>query len=278
MLSKFTKRTITGVIYVAAVVACTLSHPLAFGLLFTMCSALTVFEFGRVVNTDSTVRMNSMLCALAAALLSLTTMAYCTRPEHDLRVFIPYMLLVMCLMTAELYRKQPDPISDWACTALSQAYIALPFALLHLLAFHRGPGHTVGYNPMLPLSVFIFLWVSDTGAYCIGRLMGRHRLFPRVSPKKSWEGSIGGVVLTVASSFVIAYYFPVMDIWRWAGLALVVAVTGAWGDLNESLLKRQKGLKDSGHVLPGHGGFLDRFDSMLLAVPAALAYLWIVNS
>ena len=133
---------------------------------------------------------------------------------------------------------------------------------------------SVSYNPILPLSIFIFLWLSDTGAYCIGSLIGKHRLFERISPKKSWEGSIGGGIVAIGSSFILAHYFPFMSMWQWAGLALVVVVFGTWGDLTESLLKRQLHVKDSGTILPGHGGMLDRFDSSLMAIPAAVVYLY----
>lgn len=180
-------------------------------------------------------------------------------------------------MISELYLKKENPVLNWAYSMLSQLYIGLPFALLNVLAFHNDPSSeysSVSYNPILPLSIFIFLWLSDTGAYCIGSLIGKHRLFERISPKKSWEGSIGGGIVAIGSSFILAHYFPFMSMWQWAGLALVVVVFGTWGDLTESLLKRQLHVKDSGTILPGHGGMLDRFDSSLMAIPAAVVYLY----
>ncbi|MCD8293143.1 MAG: phosphatidate cytidylyltransferase, partial [Prevotellaceae bacterium] len=144
-------------------------------------------------------------------------------------------------------------------------------------AFHNGREGGVSYNPILPLSVFIFIWLSDSGAYCIGTLLGRHRLFPSISPKKSWEGSIGGAVCAVIASFMLAHFFPFLPLWQWVGLAIVVVVFGTWGDLTESLLKRRLGIKDSGTILPGHGGMLDRFDSSLMAIPAAVVYLYFIS-
>ena len=167
------------------------------------------------------------------------------------------------MMITELYLKHKNPLGNWAFSMMSQLYVALPFALLNVLAFHNDPAaSSVSYNPILPLSIFVFIWLSDTGAYCVGSLIGKHRLFERISPKKSWEGSIGGAVFSIASSG------------QWAGLAVVVVIFGTWGDLTESLMKRQLGIKDSGNILPGHGGMLDRFDSALMAIPAAVCYLF----
>ena len=108
-------------------------------------------------------------------------------------------------------------------------------------------------------------------------MIGKHRLFERISPKKSWEGSIGGGIFSIASSFAFAHFFPFMPVWQWAGLAVTVVIFGTWGDLTESLMKRQLGIKDSGNILPGHGGMLDRFDSALMAIPAAVVYLYILT-
>ena len=133
---------------------------------------------------------------------------------------------------------------------------------------------------LLPLSVFIFLWTNDTGAYCSGSLFGKHKLFPRISPAKSWEGSIGGGVFVLIAAAIVGYFansgesLHTLNIPEWMGLGLVVAVFGTWGDLVESLFKRTIGVKDSGNILPGHGGMLDRFDSSLMAIPAAVIYLY----
>ena len=176
--------------------------------------------------------------------------------------------------------KQPNPISDWAYTMMSQLYIALPFSLLNVLAF-RSVGVDIQYTYLIPLCVFIFLWMNDTGAYLCGSLLGKHKLFPRISPGKSWEGSIGGGILVMAIAVLIWYLTELYQVnelslnaFEWAGLGLTVVVFGTWGDLIESLLKRTLGIKDSGAILPGHGGMLDRFDSSLLAIPAAVVYLY----
>lgn len=275
MKNNFLQRAITGVLFVAIITGCILYNPLAFGTLFVIASALTVREFGHLVNQGGEVSINKTITMLGGAYLFLAIMGFCIDAAGS-NIFIPYLLLLIYLMISELYLKKKNPVLNWAFSMLSQLYIALPFALLNVLAFHNDADATtsISYNPILPLSVFIFLWLNDTGAYCFGSLFGKHRLFERISPKKSWEGSIGGGVVAIASAFVLGHFFPVMPMLEWAGLALVVVIFGTWGDLTESLLKRQLQVKDSGNILPGHGGMLDRFDSSLMAIPAAVVYLY----
>jgi len=273
--SNFIQRAITGALFVTILVGCILYSPLSFGILFTIISALSVHEFGQLINKNGEVSINKTITSLGGAYLFLSLMSFCTQQSAGARVFLPYLGLLLYLMITELYLKRKNPIGNWAYSMLSQLYIALPFALLNVLAFQDSPETgSVSYNPILPLSIFVFIWLSDTGAYCIGSLIGKHRLFERISPKKSWEGSIGGGVFSIASSFVFAHFFPFMSWWQWAGLATIVVIFGTWGDLTESLMKRQLGIKDSGNILPGHGGMLDRFDSALMAIPAAVVYLY----
>ena len=273
-MKNFITRTITGILFVAIMVGCILYNPLSFGFLFALISMLTVFEFGQLVNQSGEVYISKVLASLGAAYLSLAFMAYSMSVE-GVRIFAPYLAFLLFILIKELYQKRENPIGNWAYSMLSQLYIALPFALLNLLGFQGNAiDQSIAYNPIFPLSIFIFLWLSDTGAYCFGSLLGKHRLFERISPKKSWEGSIGGGIVSLASTFTLGYFFPFMTYVEWAGLALTVVVFGTWGDLVESLMKRQLGVKDSGNFLPGHGGLLDRFDSSLLAIPAAVIYLY----
>lgn len=275
MINNFIQRTITGVLFVAILVGCILFGAISFGILFVIISALTIYEFGQLVNKHAEgVSVNKTITMLGGAYLFLAIMGFCLNITTSI-VFIPYVLLLLYLMISELYLKKENPVLNWAYSMLSQLYIGLPFALLSVLALNNNPQNSsVNYNSILPLSIFIFLWLSDTGAYCVGSLIGKHRLFERISPKKSWEGSIGGGVVAIGASFILAHYFTWMSMWQWAGLALVVVIFGTWGDLTESLLKRQLHVKDSGTILPGHGGMLDRFDSALMAIPAAVVYIY----
>ncbi len=276
-MNNFILRTITGLLFVAVLIGCILIDPLAFGTLFVILSALTVREFALLMNKTEGVFVNKTITMLGGAYLFLAFMGFCIDAAKA-EIFIPYLILLLYLLISELYLKREKPILNWAYAMMSQLYIALPFATLNVLAFQQDPVFSsVSYNPILPLSVFVFIWLSDSGAYCVGSLFGKHRLFERISPKKSWEGSIGGGVVAIASSLVFAHYFDFMPTWQWAGLALVVVVFGTWGDLTESLLKRQLQIKDSGNILPGHGGLLDRFDSALMAIPAAAVYLYVLT-
>lgn len=275
MKNNFIQRAVTGVLFVIVLVGCILYSPLSFGILFTIISVLSVHEFAQLVSKSSEVSINKTITALGGAYLFLALMSFCTQQSVGARVFLPYLGLLLYMMITELYLKKKNPTGNWAYSMLSQLYVALPFALLNVLAFQNSPETgSVTYNPILPLSIFVFIWLSDTGAYCVGSLIGKHRLFERISPKKSWEGSIGGGIFSIASSHGFAHFFPFMPGWQWVGLAIVVVIFGTWGDLTESLMKRQLGIKDSGNILPGHGGMLDRFDSALMAIPAAVVYLY----
>ncbi|NDV65550.1 phosphatidate cytidylyltransferase [Bacteroides sp. 224] len=279
-MKNFILRAVTGILFVAILIGGIIYSPLSFIILFTVISALTVYEFAQLINKTGTAKINKSITMLGGVYLCLAFFGFCTGITTS-QIFIPYLVILMYLMISELYLKKEHPANNWAYSMMSQLYVALPFALLNVLAFQYNEVTNMvdAYNFVLPLSIFIFIWLSDTGAYCVGSLIGKHRLFERISPKKSWEGSIGGGVLAIASSFALAHFFPIstMGNWEWAGLAFVVVVFGTWGDLTESLLKRQLGVKDSGNILPGHGGMLDRFDSALMAIPAAVTYIYILQ-
>ena len=277
-MKNFIVRTITSVFFVAAIVTSFL-NPQAMTLLFSIVTGMTVWEFAGLVNERPYISINRFICTVSGVYLFLAMIGY-NSGMTPATVFIPYLVSIVYLMVAELYLKAKDPINNWAYTMLSQLYIALPFSLINVLAF-RSAGYDIQYSYLAPLSVFVFLWMNDTGAYLCGSLLGRHKLFPRISPGKSWEGSIGGGILVIAIAVLVWYLteqYGVNDLnlnaIEWAGLGLTIVIFGTWGDLIESLMKRTLGIKDSGTILPGHGGILDRFDSSLMAIPAAVVYLY----
>lgn len=278
-LKNMITRAITGTIFVAAVVVSFL-RPQAMMFLFALVTALSVWEFTGLVNNIKDVTVNRFITTAAGTYLFIAFAGYCSEITPS-AVFIPYLLTIVYLFISELYTKASNPINNWAYTMLSQLYIALPFSMINVVAF-RNEGGAVVYDYLLPLSIFIFLWTNDTGAYISGSLLGKHKLFPRVSPGKSWEGSIGGGLLVLAVAALVGYIANsnegghILSIPGWMGLGLVVVFFGTWGDLVESLFKRTIGIKDSGKILPGHGGMLDRFDSSLMAFPAAVVYLYTV--
>lgn len=278
-------RTITGVLFVGCMVSCFL-QPKAMVFLFALITGLSIWEFCGLVNEEAEdVSVNRFISTVAGVYFFLAVAGFRTGiTGYNFVVFIPYILTIVYLFIYELYTGNKNAINDWAYTMLSQMYIALPFSLINVLAFEvSAVDGQVHYDMLLPLSVFIFLWTNDTGAYCSGSLFGKHKLFPRISPGKSWEGSIGGGLLVVAVAALMGWletsgtvvmdnvYFSIPE---WMGLGLIVVFFGTWGDLVESLFKRTLGIKDSGSILPGHGGMLDRFDSSLMALPAAVIYVY----
>ena len=291
-MNNFIIRTITGILFVAIMVTGICLRGDAMILLFAIITGLSIWEFCGLVNehvADTTV--NRFIATAAGIYLFLAMAGYCTGIVPP-SAFVPYLLTIIYLFISELYLKQKNPIQDWAYTMLSQMYVALPFSMINVLSFQADPQTgQIAYHWMLPMSVFVFLWVNDTGAYCTGSLLGRHKLFPRVSPGKSWEGSIGGGIFVLIAAAIISQFATTgtplgsssqelstlnaqLSTLKWLGLGLVVVFFGTWGDLVESLFKRTLGIKDSGNILPGHGGMLDRFDSSLMAIPAAVIYLY----
>ena len=270
-------RTLTGAVYVLLLVGCTVYSPVSAFFFFAVVAAATLWEFGMLMNTHLGARMPRPINAMTGVVLVAAVWLSAIASPQTAQMFALYGLLMLYIIINGLYRHNQKPLQDWALCFASQLYIALPFALLPLLCivYDAGSG-TLAYNWIYPLALFIFLWVNDTFAYLCGCTLQKYipyKLFPRISPKKSWVGSIGGGLFTLLAAFIIWRWQPeTMPLWRWIGFALTVVVFGTWGDLVESLIKRQFGIKDSGHVLPGHGGMLDRFDSALLTIPASVIY------
>lgn len=271
-------RTITGVLFVAIMVSGFL-NAMAMMVLFCIITGLTMWEYTGLVNGHvAGATVNRFISTVGGVYFFIAAGAWASGVVTGFAVLVPYILTVVYLLISELYTKSDNAVADWAYTMLGQLYIAMPLALINILAFpYQDPQ---SYDIFLPLSVFILLWCNDAGAYCVGSLIGRHKLFPRISPGKTWEGSIGGGVLAVIAAAIIGYLVNsgdeghLLNTWQWLGLAVVVVVFGTWGDLVESLFKRTLGIKDSGNILPGHGGMMDRFDSSLMAIPAAVIYLY----
>ena len=274
-------RTITGALFVIVLVGGIVWNPYSLLILFTAITTMTVWEFTTLANKHMHLHVNRFITTVAAAYLFVAVWAFNTNIMGS-EVFIPYLISIIYLLISEIYFDRPDTIQNWAMAFMAQLYIALPFASFNTLCFISTPAG-VSYYYWYALSLFIFLWSSDSGAYLFGSWLGKHRLFPRISPKKSWEGSIGGGLTALAASQIVATFVPFAEnltpmLCRllWAGLALLTVLVGTWGDLVESLFKRKLGIKDSGNILPGHGGMLDRFDSSLLAIPAAVIYIYTV--
>lgn len=282
-MRNFIIRALTGIVYVALLVGCTVWSPVTAFFFFALVAASCVGEFCMLVNRHAGASVVISLNVLAAFLLVASVWLYCIGSPTTGQSLALYVLLVIYLLVSELYRGSDNPLRNWALSLFSHVYAAVPFALLPMLSVrYDAAASSYAYTWQYPLALFVFLWSNDTGAYLFGVTLGRYfpaKLFPSISPKKSWVGSIGGGLLTMALSVLCWRLFPdTLLLWQWMGFALVVVIFGTWGDLVESRFKRQLGIKDSGHILPGHGGLLDRFDSALLAVPAVVIYFLLVQS
>ncbi|MBF1427230.1 phosphatidate cytidylyltransferase [Hoylesella nanceiensis] len=282
-LTNMTVRAFTGVLFVTIMVTC-FFQPVAMVFLFALITCLSLWEYSGLVNNIEDVTINRFISTVAGVYLFLAISAVNSGFVQTNAVFMPYLLTIIYLFVSELYTKNKNAVHDLSYTMLGQMYVALPLSIINVLAFRTATDGNIHFYYLLPLSVFIFLWTSDTGAYCVGSLFGKHKLFPRISPAKSWEGSIGGGFLVLVAAFLVSLLdqnhgnLSGLNTLQWLGLGLVVTVFGTWGDLVESLIKRTLGIKDSGTILPGHGGMLDRFDSSLLAIPASAVYIYTIQT
>ncbi|WP_353196063.1 phosphatidate cytidylyltransferase [Parapedobacter defluvii] len=265
-------RAITALFFVIVVLASILLNAYLFACFFIILSACCLYEFYRIVG-DAHGKPDSLLGVLLGV-LTFGLYAGCRLGDFPPDFLVGIAPLAAVVLIASLYKKGQDkPFAGIAYTFLGIVYVVLPFLSFFSLGFLTG-----AYDYRLPLGFMLMLWGNDTGAYLVGRFFGRRRLFERISPKKTWEGLVGGILLALVVSLILARYFPVLSIWEWVGMALLVSIFGTFGDLVESMLKRSQQVKDSGAILPGHGGLLDRFDGLLLAAPAVFALLKILWS
>jgi phosphatidate cytidylyltransferase len=268
-LKNLLTRTLTGTIFILIIGGTILFHPVAFFILFAIITFLGLLEFYKLIG-NSLVHVNTILGLITGMVFFAISCLY----GFGFINAVWFLLAIPCIvliMIIELYRKKDNPFHNIAYTILGILYIAVPFSLLVLSGFPERS--FAGYKPTLLLGFFFLLWSCDTGAYVVGMTLGKHSLFPRISPKKSWEGSIGGFIFTTSIAFIIAHYYKSLPLTDWLIMAGIICIFGTWGDLVESLLKRSLQVKDSGDIFPGHGGILDRFDSVLLSAPFVFLYL-----
>ena len=265
-MSNIVTRTLSGAVFVAVVIGSIWLHPYAYAGMMLTVIVWAMLEYYDIIIRDR-VSVDKLIGALSGVALFAASFFYAQGViSGDVFLFlIPFMVL---LFLSQLYSPYRFPSRAIAYSLTGVLYIALPLSLCNGLVFPHGK-----YTPDILLGFFILLWTNDTFAYLTGIMFGRHRLFERISPKKSWEGFFGGLVCTVALSLLIAQWLPILPFYHWMAVATIIVIFGVYGDLIESLLKRNLNIKDSGHFLPGHGGILDRFDSVLLAAPMVYFYL-----
>ena len=264
-MKDLTKRTITGAIYVLSVIAAVCIDRYVAAVYFGMIMILALREF-IIVSAKAEVRLNAPMIYFVSVVSYLALVSHAFGFAYSAIAMFASLLCIIALAISALYVKSATPFTSMAYSLTAVGYIVLPLSLSNLLfAMHDY------FDCNVLLSIFIFAWCNDTFAYLIGCKFGKRRLFERHSPKKSWEGFFGGFVATVLAGTLMWHFFG-GNIYIWLLMAVVTTVVGTFGDLIESMIKRQMGVKDSGNILPGHGGILDRFDILLLVLPV----MWIV--
>ncbi len=270
-------RALSGAVYVALIVIAIVlldKSPLTYLVLFSLITLLGVKEIYDMTrhseNESWLVEGIDMLGAIGLFVSFYLGMSNISASRATWLLVPCIYLLARCIV--QLYRPRQNAVHSLERSFFSMVYVALPLSLLNCIVTMS--------TPKLLLAVFIFIWVNDTGAFCAGVTMGRHKLWERISPKKSWEGFFGGLLACVLTALAtdkwFNEFFQVPELSVWIGLSIVVSIAATYGDLTESLLKRTEGVKDSGHLIPGHGGILDRIDSLLLVSPAVVLYLILV--
>ena len=279
-MSTFTTRLISGTVYVALIVlALTLSMVWGLWILLSVFAVAGIIEFNRLTGVNRPYIFRIVLDCAAAVWLLYATAQYGMAISHGLAIFLPYLLYLLYVVCRSTFLPHQAMLPSLGNSLIGQIYIAVPLALaIRLTLEPTSSSSMTQFNGLLLLAIFIFIWVNDTGAYLVGSRWGKRRLAPNISPKKSVEGSIGGLLLVLLSAVVLRLLlFPELSWLRILLIAAVVSIFGTIGDLFESSLKRQAGVKDSGKLIPGHGGILDRIDSFLLAVPAVYLLLAVLD-
>ncbi len=268
-MKNLVQRTVSGIVYLIIIIGSLLLGKYFFGALFLLITVLTVAEFYDLAENagNKPVRIPGLLAAAVIFIVSFLVASHVAGFRTlSIEVIFPVLLFMVVL-----YSRKSDPVKDLSATFLGIIYVVLPFSLLNYLVFPASNNYF--YTHRIILGILSLVWINDTGAYLSGTLTGRHKLFPSISPKKSWEGLIGGTVLTILPAFWLDDLMGILSRTDWIILAVIVSVFGVYGDLTESLIKRNGGMKDSGAIMPGHGGMLDRFDSILFVVPVSFIYL-----
>ncbi len=269
-------RTITGFLFIVVIVAGIYFNPTIAMCLFSLIVLLGIDEFYGLVKKSNQIKPIKFWGTLTGLTLMIILCLLTLRIAEVKLLFIP-ILMIFIIFFIELYRKKENPFINVSYTILGILYVVIPFAMLFHLGFYTHSSFTNNYSFQIILGFFILLWSNDTGAYLAGRFFGKHKLFERISPKKTWEGSIGGMIITIGGAYILSMFFTNLNLTSWLIIAILIAVFGGLGDLVESMLKRSLKIKDSGNILPGHGGILDRFDGLLLSVPFVYSYIHLIS-
>lgn len=265
-MSNFSQRLITGTVYVLLIFFSLIFHPLAFGLLTILFNFIAIGEFVKMSlpNTKNGV----YVIQIANSILLLVSVIFIHLKLDIDFIFISSLILVILFLIGALFSNAENPVQRLYVNMLALIYITVPLILIN---FVSARANTSGI-PFV-LAMFVIIWANDTFAYLFGIAFGKHKIFKRISPKKSWEGFFGGLIMVVVASFLFNYLYPQFGLLHWSLFGLITAIAAVMGDFIESMFKRTYGVKDSGSIMPGHGGILDRIDSLLIAAPAVYIFL-----
>lgn len=273
-MSNLLKRSIYGSVYVIVMLGGTLFHPIAFALIFATILSFSLFEFYRLVEIGG-YQPSKWVSTVSGVLFFLVCfgIAMDVIPKPYGFIFVPITLF---LLIFEIFSSKENTIGNSGLNLLGFIYLSAPFGLLNFIVLTPIDGHDSTFYPWILAGVFFILWINDSGAYIIGSAFGKHKMCPNISPKKSWEGLIGGAVFGIIMGIINAVLFQALSMTNWIVIAVLTVIFGTLGDLFQSKIKREIGVKDSGNILPGHGGFLDRLDSLLFVIPAI--FIWLIFS
>jgi phosphatidate cytidylyltransferase len=269
-LKNLIQRTFTGVVYVAVIVAAIYVHPFLFAGVFSLIVGLMIRESYSLMKFDGPLWVRWL--GIAGGMYLFVASCLYAGNYTGREIYIPYIIILLVSLISGLYIRRSNPVARWGMMLFAQCYCAGTISLLSFIPYMISPV----YNPLPVLMIFVFIWLNDTTAFLIGSRFGKHKLFPRISPNKSWEGFWGGLFSVVVVSLSFAYFLKELTWCQWLFFALITIISATWGDLTESLLKRACDAKDSGNMLPGHGGMLDRFDSAILASPSVYIYFELI--
>jgi phosphatidate cytidylyltransferase len=270
-------RAITGLFFVLALLTAFYFGSLSTFFLFLVITTLGVEEFYNITSKSKEVAPLKFF-GIKLSIITFSTLSLISAGNAQSKYLAIPLLAMFLPFIIELYRKSKTPFVNIAYTIFGVFYITLPFAMLYHIGFYNNHQFSSDFSYALVWGFFFILWSNDTGAYLSGKYLGKHKLFERISPKKTWEGSFGGAVLSIVVAYVCSMYFDEITTKDWIITAIITVVFGSLGDLVESMLKRSLNIKDSGNILPGHGGILDRFDGLFLSIPFVYAYLVLISN
>ena len=270
-MSNLTERILTAILFVIVLLGSIIQSEFASSILFFVIILLCQREFYLFFKSTD-IRPQSII-GIIGGLLFFTFSFFARQAKIESSTLFLIIPLAFLIFVFELFRNKKNPIANIAYTILGIIYISVPFTLLHELSYYKNLSFSTDYNYAILIGYFFVLWANDTGAYFVGRAIGKTKLFERISPKKTWEGALGGALFGLLVGYINALLFPELNLATWLILALLIIVFGSLGDLVESLFKRSLNIKDSGKLLPGHGGVLDRFDGIFISAPIVYTYL-----